>query len=107
MPVVIGGNNLPTPVGIGLTDLTNIGGGGEVPPWPPQFQHHCDILSSYHLVNVKVQSLTTELLKCVLILLCLRRPADFIVGKLVAMHIGELPSALKVFIVLKPDLPTR
>ena len=26
MPVVIGGDNLPSPVGIGLTDLPNIGG---------------------------------------------------------------------------------
>ena len=27
VPVVIGGDNLPSPVGIGLTDLPNIGGG--------------------------------------------------------------------------------
>ena len=26
VPVVIGGDNLPSPVGIGLTDLSNIGG---------------------------------------------------------------------------------
>jgi hypothetical protein len=26
VPVVIGGDNLPSPVGIGLTDLTNIAG---------------------------------------------------------------------------------
>ena len=26
VPVVIGGDNLPSPVGIGLTDLANIGG---------------------------------------------------------------------------------
>ena len=26
VPVVIGGDNLPSPVGIGLTDLPNIGG---------------------------------------------------------------------------------
>ena len=31
-PVVIGGDNLPSPVGIGLTDLPNIGAG---PPGPP------------------------------------------------------------------------
>ena len=30
--VVIGGDNLPTPGRIGLTDLQNIGGGGQ---WPP------------------------------------------------------------------------
>ena len=30
-PVVIGGDNLPSPVGIGLTDLPNIGG----PSGPP------------------------------------------------------------------------
>ena len=33
MLVVIGGDNLPSPVGIGLTDLTNIG--GPVAPLPP------------------------------------------------------------------------
>jgi hypothetical protein len=26
VPVVLGGDNLPSPIGIGLTDLTNIGG---------------------------------------------------------------------------------
>ena len=36
-PVVIGGDNLPSPVGIGLTDLLNIGGasGPPGPPGPP------------------------------------------------------------------------
>ena len=34
MLVVIGGDNLPSPVGIGLTDLPNIGGG---PPGPPSY----------------------------------------------------------------------
>ena len=33
MPVVIGGDNLPSPVGIGLTDLPNIGGASG-PPGP-------------------------------------------------------------------------
>ena len=41
MPVVIGGDNLPSPVGIGLTDLPKIGGGdagGPLrPPAPPLF----------------------------------------------------------------------
>ena len=32
VPVVIGGDNLPSPIGIGLTDLPNIGGGAEGPP---------------------------------------------------------------------------
>ena len=32
MPVVIGGDNLLSPVGIGLTDLPNIRGGGGVAP---------------------------------------------------------------------------
>ena len=32
--VVIGGDNLPSPVGIGLTDLPNIGGTSG-PPGPP------------------------------------------------------------------------
>ena len=34
MPLVIGGDNLPSPVGIGLTDLPNIGGASG-PPGPP------------------------------------------------------------------------
>ena len=32
VPVVIGGDNLPSPVQIGLTDLPNIGGGDGGPP---------------------------------------------------------------------------
>jgi hypothetical protein len=35
VPVVIGEDNLPSPVGIGLTDLPNIGWGGSCPPGPP------------------------------------------------------------------------
>ena len=37
MPVVIGGDNLPSPVGIGLTDLPNIAniGGAMAPLAPP------------------------------------------------------------------------
>ena len=35
MPVVIGGDNLPFPVGIGLTDMPNMG--GPVAPLPPGF----------------------------------------------------------------------
>ena len=35
VPVVIGGDNLPSPVVIGLTDLKNIGGGASGPPGPP------------------------------------------------------------------------
>ena len=34
-PVVIGGDNLPSLVRIGLTDLSNIGGGASGPPGPP------------------------------------------------------------------------
>ena len=34
VPVVIGGDNQPFPVRIGLTDLTNIGGASG-PPGPP------------------------------------------------------------------------
>ena len=34
MPVVIGGDNLPSPVPIGLNDLKNIGGASG-PPGPP------------------------------------------------------------------------
>ena len=39
-PVVIEGDNLPSPVGIGLSDLPNIEGGGQWPPWPFWFRHH-------------------------------------------------------------------
>ena len=35
MPIVIGGDNLPSPLRIGLTDLTNIGEGAIGPPGPP------------------------------------------------------------------------
>ena len=35
VPVVIGGDNLPSQVGIGLIDLPNIGGGANGPPGPP------------------------------------------------------------------------
>ena len=34
VPVAIGGDNLPSPFGIGLTDLPNIGGASG-PPGPP------------------------------------------------------------------------
>ena len=35
VPARIGGDNLPSPVGIGLTDLTNIGRGPVAPLTPP------------------------------------------------------------------------
>ena len=36
VPVSFGGNNLPSLVGIGLTDPSKLGGGGgQWPPWPP------------------------------------------------------------------------
>ena len=35
VPVVVDGDSLPSPVGIGLTDLPNIWGGGQLLPWPP------------------------------------------------------------------------
>ena len=37
VPVVIGWDNLPSPIEIGLTDLPNIGGGAVA----PRFRHHC------------------------------------------------------------------
>ena len=40
VPVVIGGNNLPSPVGIGLTELPNIEGASGS-PLALQFRHHC------------------------------------------------------------------
>ena len=46
-PLVIGGDNLPSPVRIGLTDLQNIGGGGSGPPAPPSSgTTDCDLLIS-------------------------------------------------------------
>jgi hypothetical protein len=44
VPLVIGGDNLPSPVGIGLTDLPIIGGASG--PLAPQSRHH-----SYHNYN--------------------------------------------------------
>ena len=41
-PEVTRWDNLPSPVGIGLTDLPNMGG-GQWPPWPSRFRHHCRI----------------------------------------------------------------
>ena len=38
VPVVIGGDNLPSPVGIGLTDLPNIGG-ALAPPVPASLNY--------------------------------------------------------------------
>ena len=32
--VALGGDNLPSPVEIGLSDLSNMRGGGHWPPWP-------------------------------------------------------------------------
>ena len=46
VPVVIGGDNLPSPVGIGLTALPNIGGGGSGPPYLPRFRHHWNNIST-------------------------------------------------------------
>ena len=40
MLVAIGGDNLPSPVGIVLIDLPNIGGGGSGPPMATWFRHH-------------------------------------------------------------------
>ena len=39
----------PPPVGIGLTDLPNIGGasGPPGPPRPPRFRHHCIQIHKY------------------------------------------------------------
>ena len=50
--VVIGGDNLPFPVGIGLTDLPNIGGTSGF----PRFRHHCvrsamDFLTSGYKIS--------------------------------------------------------
>ena len=46
MPVLNGGRNLPSPVGIGLTDLPNIGGASG-PPGPPGSG-----ITEYILVNL-------------------------------------------------------
>ena len=41
--VVKGEQNLPLLIGIGLTDLKNIGGASS-PPWAPRFRHHWTLL---------------------------------------------------------------
>ena len=41
--VVLGGENVPPLVEIGLTDLPKTGGGGHVPPRPPQLRRACFI----------------------------------------------------------------
>ena len=41
--VVIGGDNLPSPIRIGLTDLPNIGGASDPPAPSPRFRHHCSV----------------------------------------------------------------
>ena len=53
VPVVIGGDNLPSPVGIGLTDLPNMGGGGQGPPLGLASLRFCDIfaLIIFALIN--------------------------------------------------------
>ena len=43
-PVVIGGDNLPSPVGIGLTDLPNIGGASGT---PNVFHHPASLVCNY------------------------------------------------------------
>ena len=45
MPLVIGGDNLPSPVGIRLTDLLNIAGASGPPGPPPRFRHHCSAVA--------------------------------------------------------------
>ena len=42
----MGGGNLPSLVGIGLTDLPNIGG-ALWPPWHPRFRQYCVVLTSW------------------------------------------------------------
>ena len=48
VPVVIGVDNLPSPVGIGLTDLPNIGEASG-PPGPPQYNKEADFKSNISL----------------------------------------------------------
>jgi hypothetical protein len=45
LPIVIDGDNLPSPVGIGLTDLTNIGGpvAPLAPPVPAPLKYICNV----------------------------------------------------------------
>ena len=57
MPVVIGGDNLPLPVGIGLTDLPNIGGASG-PPGPlgsgitAKDNRGSSCVQSYHMIDL-------------------------------------------------------
>ena len=56
MPVVIGEDNLPSPVGIGLTDLPNIGGssgppGSPGPPVPASLNYVFKIILNYAIYD--------------------------------------------------------
>ena len=61
MPVVIGGDNLPSPVGIVLTDLPNIGGASGT-PGPPVPASLLNLLCTlYYLSRPKIPNQTTNL----------------------------------------------
>ena len=81
-PVVIGGDSLPSPLGIGLTDLPNIGGASG--PLAPQFGHHCIVSNKYgmyivhsklndcykHIVGVTSQKKQLEMVTKLNLLFC-------------------------------------
>ena len=55
MPVVIGGDNLPSPVGIGLPDLPNIGGTSGPPASGSSITAQFGVLSAdFNLTSVAV-----------------------------------------------------
>ena len=57
VPVVIGGDNLPSPVGIGLTDMPNIGGPvaplALAPPVPASLVHDRKFLKNDFLLLMR------------------------------------------------------
>ena len=63
VPVVIGGDNLPSPVPKGLNDLKNIGGASG-PPWPPLAPPVPASLSYYSFGHQKMW--TTVSKQCIL-----------------------------------------
>ena len=58
VPVAIGGDNLPSPFGIGLNELPNIGGGGNGPPGPPGsgITGHSNVMIEKTVLSIKKRS---------------------------------------------------
>ena len=114
VPVVIGGDNLPSPLQIGLSDLTNIGGGGQGPPWPPRFRHHCNRMGYMKESSTcNKWCLTFDIILshtvCVIILLCphIGRPIYILHTDIGCQHILALLKILFAYILYRhPICPT-